>query len=405
MPKSRWNPPGRVEAARRAPRPARPCAAAEDDLLREVAAALANDEPLALLAVASSILAALAVRPNPFERQPQSDLPSMDQLVAPFLGIDLVEASALLTAIAVLSGDEPLRHRVSGEVARRAHTLPQWLVDLHLARPADRAVEVGHVLRDGDNVLLGVQLARGHNLTAVAKVDHNLGTLVRDAFVVAEPLTTMIERMQAASDPDTTVTDLDPADARARVNAAIAVSWMAWPPFETESWPACRPLLEWILRMLPGGGTGYQRPVWDTEARDGLAERFFGSPFGADLDDPDHRALLVGSLLWFATDYGPGDPMRWSPAAVEIVMADWIPRNIIADADQLAKVPGLLRPFIRFCHHERGLRPALTDQTLAAVDRHEPEYQRTIRSPRPPGPGALLTATSTENFDNPSSEL
>jgi hypothetical protein len=76
--------------------------------------------------------------------------------------------------------------------------------------------------------------------------------------------------------------------------------------------------------------------------------------------------------------------------AVEILLADWIPRKIVASAEYLSKAPALLRAFIRFCHAERKIRPALTMQTLAAVGEHEPGYQRMIRSPRPQGPAALL---------------
>ena len=68
---------------------------------------------------------------------------------------------------------------------------------------------------------------------------------------------------------------------------------------------------------------------------------------------------------------------------MEILLADWIPRKIIASPGQLSKAPALLRAFIRFCHAEREIRAALTDETLAAVDEWEPEYQRVIRSPRP----------------------
>jgi Domain of unknown function (DUF6398) len=76
--------------------------------------------------------------------------------------------------------------------------------------------------------------------------------------------------------------------------------------------------------------------------------------------------------------------------AVEILLADWIPRKIVADVPHLSKAPALLRAFIRFCHAERKIRPDLTDQTLAAVGKYEPEYQRVIRSPRPQGPAALF---------------
>jgi hypothetical protein len=77
---------------------------------------------------------------------------------------------------------------------------------------------------------------------------------------------------------------------------------------------------------------------------------------------------------------------------VEILLVDWIPRKIVAEADYLAKAPDLLRAFIRFCHCERGIRAELTAQTLGAVDEHEPSYQKLIRSPRPSGPAALLAA-------------
>ena len=86
---------------------------------------------------------------------------------------------------------------------------------------------------------------------------------------------------------------------------------------------------------------------------------------------------------------------------MEILLADWIPRKIVADASYLSKAPELLRAYIRFCHAERKIRPTLTGQTLAAVDEHEPEYQRVIRSPRPQGPAALLAKLGVLGDEEP----
>ena len=36
-----------------------------------------------------------------------------------------------------------------------------------------------------------------------------------------------------------------------------------------------RPLTEWLLRLLPEGGTGYVRPTWSKAAKKKLANRFF----------------------------------------------------------------------------------------------------------------------------------
>jgi hypothetical protein len=208
----------------------------------------------------------------------------------------------------------------------------------------------------------------------------------------------VVKFQRVTEDPDTRWDDVSLADARARIDAAIELAAITYPPLETETWPACRALVEWITRGLHAGGTGYQRPQWDSADLARLTDRFFASPFGVGLDDPDHRGLLE-SLLWYGTDYGPGDPLLWSLVKVEILLDDWIPRKIVAPAEYLAKAPELLRAFIRFAHADVGLRSDLTDETLAAIDDWEPQYQQTIRSPRPQGPAALIAALGIDTED------
>jgi hypothetical protein len=373
--------------------------------LRDVSNALADDDPLGLLQLVSAMLAALDPRdPNPFDPTVSPLLPTRDELIETFLEVDAVETSALLAVIGELSGEQMLRRRIRRECAARSHALPAWLTDLHRAQVVAGAagvVEVVHVLGDGDNVLVGVRLPGGHDVTATIYIDHNMGTVVKDAFVVDLPTDQLVEQMLTmAADPDTEARELSPADARARITDAIDKGSIMFPPLESETWPACRPLVQWMVALLPEGGTGYERPEWDDKALAALIERFLASRFGAGLDDADHRGLLE-SLLWFGTDYGPGDPLRWSPPAVEVLLEDWIPRKIVAEAAFLAKAPDLLRAFIRFCHHERGIRADLTRQTIEAVDECEPEYQRVIRSARPQGPAALLAALGVLDPESP----
>jgi hypothetical protein len=371
------------------------------DLLADVRRKLASGEPLDFLAYVSSLLAAVDPRQeNPFERgRGEAEHVTLSALIESFAEVVLPETTALLAALAELGPDELTRARVRRVLSDRAERLPDWLTRLGEAS-VYRAMESTHVLGDGDNVLLGARLP-GHELTAAIYIDHNLGTVVKDAFPAPSPIGDVMGRLQAAArDPDISHRDLGLADARARVAQAIEVGAITFPPFETETWPASRPLTEWLLRLMPEGGTGYVRPTWSEAQKRKLANRFFGSEFGRALDDADRRDLL-DQFLWFGTDYGPGDPLRWSPVAVEILLADWIPRKIVADAGYLSKAPGLLRAFIRFCHAERKIRPELTGQTLAAVDEHEPEYQRVIRSPRPQGPMALLAKMGVLGDDRP----
>ena len=61
----------------------------------------------------------------------------------------------------------------------------------------------------------------------------------------------------------------------------------------------------------------------------------------------------------------------------------------------------MLRAFVRFCHHERGIRPGSPRDTIAAIDEFEPEYQQLIRSDRLQGPEALLAAMGVFDDDDP----
>ena len=384
--------PGRSRAARRQQRP--------HDPLADIAAAVASDQPLALLGLASTLLSGFDEAPRR-GRTGASPEHGLHELVETFFAIDREETSALLAALAGLSGDDVLRHRVRREISDRSHVLPRWLLGLDAAEPVESTFEMHHVLGDGENLVVGVRLPGGAELCAAVYVDHNLGTVVKDALVSPGPLAELADMMRATvDDPDTVLTDLPPADARARIGEAIELSRITFPPIETDTWPACRPLVEWMIGLLPAGGTGYVRPEWPDEAKQAVADRFFASPFAAGLDDADSRSLLE-SLLWFGTDYGPGDPLRWSPVAVEILLADWIPRKIVADVPHLDRAPDLLRAFVRFCHAECGIRAELTAETLAAVDELEADYRTSIRTPRPQGPMALLARMGALDPDGP----
>src|SRR3712207_6799007 len=118
------------------------------DLIDEVSGALASGEPLDLLALTSSFLAATDPRERRlFGAGDEPSLPPREEIVDTFFEVPLPETSALLTAIAVLTGDDVLRSRVRREVAGRAHVLPHWLAELHRARPRSEERRVGKECR------------------------------------------------------------------------------------------------------------------------------------------------------------------------------------------------------------------------------------------------------------------
>ena len=449
-------------------RPRREPDRGEPDILRGVRARLATGEPLDLLTEVSSLVSAVDPRSQaPFARarnervgggeatggrrsgrRPHpaaaakadaegrfAELPSLDDLVRSFVDVDRFETTALLAAIAVMAPDELVRARARREVAERAHVLPAWLAGLGAAH-ARRTMEMVHVLGDGDDLLIELELpgagrsgagrpgagrpaagrpaaGRGrpgagrpgaappHVFTLVVYVDHNLGSVVKDAFPVPGPIDDLVEVMQAHAETtiDTTWRTLDPADAGARIRAAVDRGALLRPPLESDTWPACRPMVEWAARLLPPGGRGYEQPEWDDASKQALTEAFFASPMAAALGAGARE--LFDAILWFGTDDGAGDPLRWSPVSVEIFLTDWAPRKIVGPVTLLGRLPDVLRAFIAYAHAERGIRPALTAETLDALDRWEPEYRRAIGSPRPQGAAGLLAALEAIDPDRP----
>jgi len=374
---------GQPQRRDRSSRPARqPHDEQDQELFQSLRRALRSGEPLDLLAIVSGFLEVTDPRSrDPFT--PDEQRASLEVLVDSFIGTPYAETTAALTAIKALVADELLAVRIGRELEARRHPLPDWLIGLDQARLDPDVWFLTHVLGDGDDYLLGVTLPSGHSLSALVYIDHNLGTVVKDAFIVPEPLEDLAIKMGTLlEDPDQSLTRTDPAAARPAIEAAIAsgVS-LLYPPIQSDSWPMCRPMVEWMLRMLPAGGVAPELKEWSFEETEAVAAAFFASPFGVSFDRDDERGLLE-SVVWFGTGYATGDPWRWSPVTVEMLLVDWVPRKVIAEPSYLAKLPDLLRAYIRYCHDRNEIRADLTAETLAAVDHHEPEYLQLIRSER-----------------------
>jgi hypothetical protein len=362
----------------------------EHHLLEGVDEALRDPHPLALLTLVSGLVAAVEPTQQGMPSEPVPGLPTLTELVDSFIDVGYRQTDAVLLVIAQLVGDDLMRERIRRSVAERRHPMPGWLLRLDHVEPY-RAVKVTHVLGDGDDIIIGVRLPGRRECSIVVYIDHNMGTLVKDAFILDGSLEDVIE-VWVEHDPEreSEIADLALADARTQVVDAIEKGAITFPPFESETWPMCRPLVRWVLSMMPAGGTGYVRPEWNEKQLADLTDRFFASKAATAVADDDDNRSLLESILWFGTDYGPGDPMRWSPSSVEILLDDWIPRKLVAPVEYLDKVPDLLRAFVRYCHAERGIPPELTDQTIELLDDAEPDYRQTIRTPRHQGPMALL---------------
>ena len=373
------------------PRAIRQPAEDDRDLLGDADAALAADHPLPMLMLASGLLNLLDPRNNdPFDRSSAPEPAPLAEVLTAFVTSQDPAAAALAWTMAQMSGDDLLRARVVRDVGVRSFLLPSWMHQLNKIEIV-AAEQITETVRDGDNIVLQVRLA-GHDLTTVTFIDFNMGTIVKDNFLSDKGMDDFNELWREHVDARHTALEaLSPADAGARITEAIERSARTIPRPESEDWPATRPLLEWIVRQLPEGGTGFIRPEWSKQDRERLSDRFLASSYGADLNLPNDRSI-VGDLIFYRADFGYGDPLRWSPTAIEILMMDWYPRKIVADQRYLRRMPTVLRAFVQFVHAELGLDQELTVDVLDAIDAYERDYRRTISKPRLQGPEAILEA-------------
>jgi hypothetical protein len=288
------------------------------------------------------------------------------------------ECSAGALAMATLIGDGGLRREVRRDAADRGHPLPRWLVELHRAEPVVRAVELSTVFRAADELVVGVTVPGGHCLTAVVRVDNELGFRVVDGRLYAQPLDAVVERAADDGDPDVRMRDVAPADARARLIAALRD-----PDLDTLSgmntpWQQLRPLVRWLVTVLPDGGDATVPTVGDDIDLDDVVAGFLASPWGR----PWVRGglpELVEAVVGDGLGNGLGDPLLWAPHHVGRLL-DRESSALDHDLLDTDRAPEVLRDLIRYGHAERGLRAGLTDHALAAVDRHAGPYLAAVRA-------------------------
>lgn len=315
--------------------------------------------PVELLSVASLIIDVA---------KPDHEPTYLDSVLTSLCGVREREGTALLAVVAELLVDEPAAQlRCRREVAQRGDHLPRWIQALPQTE-VYRAVRRTHVLGDGDELVLGVRLGGGKEMTVAVWIDHLMLSGVADAQVVPAPIARVLAQV-AESSSDTDVFELGLADARAWIEKALTVPTLV--P-RSNTWPLHRGLVRWLVSRLPEGGADRQPAMTWSEAEK-LCTDFFASGCAAPFTTFDHRQVL---LELFET--GSGDPLRWSAARVEEALDgalggdDFIPLEIALDA------PDLLRAFIPYAHAQSGIRDELTARAITAIDERRTWYRREV---------------------------
>jgi hypothetical protein len=330
--------------------------------------ALAGGHPLSLLSLASMVICVAKPESLVSLKSGRCDTSHLDGVLTGLIGVRNQETTALLAVITELLVDDPeAQLRCRHELAERGEHLPRWITALPRV-DVYRAVRRTNVFGDVDEVVIGMRLDGGHELTVAVRIDHNMLSSVADAGVVPDPIDEALARV-AETSSDTDVFEIRLADARVWIEDALSKPTLA--P-ETDTWPLYRALVRWLVGRLPEGGE-HRSPAGDWEPNKELCDKFFATSSAAPFTDSSHRELLLE-----LSDIGTGDPLRWSAARVEQAIGgtpyieDSISLEVALDA------PDLLRAFVPYVHAQSGIRDELTTRTLAMVDALRSSYKREV---------------------------
>lgn len=349
--------------------------------LRSVRGIHATVEPLEVEAFISDLL-------GMFDR-PLIDVPDPvdffgKRFITHLVGKRSPDALALLHGIAAIA-DEPL-----------ASSARAGIVRLHAAGRADPAFadRIGrHRFLDawtsideyGDQEMVAVSFVdpadQPHALAFM--IDHNFQGLVREAFL-APDLDAI--RTSWSETSEMAIAQLDAQGLADRLGQGLRMYGQYLDPPCSDDVRELAVLMRARLRALPPAREPEYREVGDEERQAVVAGFAASREAGRSLE----MAELARYFVDYRFDYTEGDPLRWSPIAVELCLLDWFPRKVTLDDDELAAVPDVLRRFVRYAGRQRGLSRERIAETLAALDEFEPQFLAAMRDPSRYGPAKSI---------------
>lgn len=216
------------------------------ELFQALRRALASGRPLDLLVSVGSLLDSIDER----HADPARALgPTLADLVLSFVDTPYAETTAALLVLRELHPDLPHADRVAAELGRRDDAVPAWLRVLGDTRAADAAWTITEVGGDAVDHLAGVRLPDGTSLTTAVIVERASGDEVLDAVVLPLAVDDVVGQARAQAGDAIDVARLDADAWVTSVTRAIDGGAAQDTPVVTATWPLCRPVVEWVLRL------------------------------------------------------------------------------------------------------------------------------------------------------------
>ena len=346
---------------------------------------LAVEDPLEAEDWASGVLGTFYKLPVPFDVRERLEHSLGPAIVQGAERMRNATGLAVLCALAGVTGDDIGARKAAARMAARGVPRPRW-ADVIGTPDYVGGYSVSDPFGDQIGYYLIFRYADRKPHMVMALYDENLGGIIKDAFVAglregADPRT-LVE-----NDPDVIVQDVDPAEAAARIGAAIAMGDLFIDNDWTPEFKRTRALLRARLQLLPAAAPPEPPEPLDDEAQEALIQEFLASPLAPKRDQ---TLAIVDHAVTARCDYGDGDPLRWSPIVVELFMLDYLPRKVTLSFGEINALPDVLTAWVRFALTKRGLAERFIVETEKAVEQFTPGFRKAVTDPGSFGPAKAL---------------
>ena len=305
-----------------------------------------------------------------------------------------------LRALGVVA-PEPYGSRARREADRLASTgvaEPTWASALGAFEPTVAWLTSDPIDDDWVSVMVGFDGPAGPSTIGVC-VDHNLGGMAKDFFVLPDAIEKVL--LELEEDDDETVPvecrEVSLEEAAARCTEALELTDMTIDPPTSEEFDDLRALVVARLAKLPSGGAVQAPPRMTEEERDQLLVQFLESEetvglWGTSNDESRGEVIeyLAHHILAFSLDYVLGTPLRFSPIMVEIFCLEWAPAKVAIDGDGFTLLPDVLATWIRFVGRRRGIPQVAIAEAVDAAYEYASEMIELSQDPEEWGPAKIL---------------
>lgn len=302
-------------------------------------------------------------------------------------------AAVLLAGFAMMSSDAHVAKAATAALAKLKEQA-DWLADIGRAELVAVAMMSESVFDDGRTYFIEARRPDGSIDAVGVYVDNNIGRSAKDILLAPsiEDVRATLAEVPADAVAEVSIEPVDPAVAGRRLRAALDLTDRTLNPIVEKHYASLRAVALNRVGLLPGEDLDPDFDAADPDERDALMEEFLGSDEGAGIELGNDAADVVAAAIDYASDHSDGSPLRWSPVVVELFMADWLPRKVVADDAYFAAVPEALAAWIRFAAGKRDLPKQALKVNLEAIEVHREEMLDALANPRGGSPTDELFA-------------